>query len=582
MKVNTALSFLCLGAALWLASDDERQRSRRILGFLVAIIAGATLSEYAFHANFGIDQFLFRDTRSPSLSAYPGRMAISTAICFLFLGSAIMFLGSRKALPVRHVLVATTFAFSLVALCGYLYGVKSLYSITSFSTIGVHTSAGLMAVCVAYFLACPNEGIVAIAASDTNAGVVLRRLVPTIVVVPILIGGLVLAGQRTGLYDTPFGISLLVLGSIGCLTVLALLTARSTHCLEGERFQAVALLESREELLRIFVKSVPAGVAMFDRDMRYVQVSDRWCADYHVESCQVLGRSHYELFPDIPDRWKEVHRRALAGETLRADEDRWDREGGTTWVRWEVRPWRNLDGSLGGLLVFAEEITRRKQMEEALSDMSRKLIESQEQERARIGRELHDDIGQRLAMLAVELEQLQESPSGAQSRLPELRKELVQISDDVQALSHDLHSSKLEYLGAVAGMKSWCKEFGERQKFEVDFKSDVSSVLPSDLGIGLFRVLQEAMHNAVKHSGVRRIEVQLSQDASEVHLIISDQGVGFDVQEAMQRSGLGLVSMRERVRLLNGTIAIESKPLHGTTIRVRVPLPSENGSALTG
>ena len=91
-----------------------------------------------------------------------------------------------------------------------------------------------------------------------------------------------------------------------------------------------ALLQSREELLKIFVKNVPAGVAMLDRDMRYLQVSDRWCADYSVDSSQILGRSHYELFPDIPQRWKEMHRRALEGETLRADEDRWDREGGTT------------------------------------------------------------------------------------------------------------------------------------------------------------------------------------------------------------------------------------------------------------
>ena len=125
-------------------------------------------------------------------------------------------------------------------------------------------------------------------------------------------------------------------------------------------------------------------------------------------------------------------------------------------------------------------------------------------------------------------------------------------------------------------------DFGERQKFEVDFKSDVSSVLPAELGLSLFRVLQEAMHNAVKHSGVKRIEVQLSQDASEVHLIITDQGIGFDVHEAMQKSGLGLVSMRERVRLLKGTIAIESKPMYGATVHVRVPLQSDHRSELAG
>ena len=335
-------------------------------------------------------------------------------------------------------------------------------------------------------------------------------------------------------------------------------------------------LQAREELLKIFVKNVPAGVAMLDRDMRYLQVSDRWCADYSVlDSSQVLGRSHYELFPDIPDRWKEVHRRALAGETVRADEDRWDREGGTTWLRWEVRPWLNLEGLPGGILIFAEDITRRKQMEEVLSDMSRKLIESQEQERARIGRELHDDINQRLAMLAMELDQLQGDPSDIQSRVRRLREQTLEISSDVQALSHDLHSSKLEYLGVVGGIKSWCKEFAARHRMEIDFKDDVSSVLPFEVGLCLLRVLQEALHNSVKHSGVKRIEVQLAEKSNEVQLTVCDLGTGFDTEAAKQHGGLGLTSMQERVRLVNGTIEIRSKPMRGTTVCVRVPFKSE-------
>jgi PAS domain S-box-containing protein len=334
-------------------------------------------------------------------------------------------------------------------------------------------------------------------------------------------------------------------------------------------------LRSQEELLKIFVKNVPTAVAMLDRDMRYVQVSDRWCTDYLPGRAQILGRSHYEIFPDMPERWKEVHRRALEGETLRADEDRWDGTDGTHWARWEVRPWKTPEGAVGGILILAEDITRRKQMEESLSGMSRKLIESQEQERARIGRELHDDINQRLAMLAVELEQLHENPSEVQSRVQELRKEITEISNDVQALSHELHSSKLEYLGVVAGIKSWCKEFSQRQRMEIDFKNEVSGTLPFEVGLSLFRVIQEALHNAQKHSGVKRIEVQLREDSGEIHLVVSDLGKGFDLESAMHGRGLGLTSMQERVRLVNGTIEIQSKPMGGTTIHVRVPLASE-------
>jgi len=342
------------------------------------------------------------------------------------------------------------------------------------------------------------------------------------------------------------------------------------------------VLQSREELLKIFVKNVPAGVAMLDCDMRYLQVSDRWCADYSVDSSHVLGRSHYEVFPDMPYRWKEIHRRALEGETLRADEDRWDRKGGTTWVRWEVLPWRRADGSIGGILIFAEDITQRKQMEEALSRMSRKLIQSQEQERTRIARELHDDINQRLVMLAIELERFRIDPQEVRSRLQQLREETIAISSDVQALSHELHSSKLEYLGVVSGMKSWCKEFSERQIMDVDFRSDVASPLPFEIGLSLFRVLQEALHNAAKHSGTKRVEVQVAEHSNEVHLLVRDSGSGFDLEAAKRGSGLGLTSMQERVRLVNEAITFASKPQEGTTIHARVPLDAKVKIALAG
>ena len=123
-------------------------------------------------------------------------------------------------------------------------------------------------------------------------------------------------------------------------------------------------------------------------------------------------------------------------------------------------------------------------------------------------------------------------------------------------------------------MKSWCREFAERRKLEVDCVHGVRSALPSEIGLCLFRVLQQALDNAAKHSGVKRIDVQLHEESGEVHLIVSDSGRGFDVEAVKQGKGLGLTSMRERVRLVNGTIAIASRPMGGTTIHVRVPIDS--------
>jgi signal transduction histidine kinase len=250
-------------------------------------------------------------------------------------------------------------------------------------------------------------------------------------------------------------------------------------------------------------------------------------------------------------------------------------------VHWIVGRWQvfvNESGQAMRLIGVNVDVTRRKQAEEALWAANRKLIEAQEQERARIGRELHDDINQRLAMLAVELEELQENPAEVGSRVQELRRKTAEISGDVQALSHELHSSKLEYLGIVKGLKSWCKEFSQRQRLKVDFTSEVSSILPHELGICFFRVLQEALHNAVKHSGAKRIDVQLRQHLNEVHLIVHDPGTGFDVEAAMQGHGLGLTSMHERVRLLNGTVTIQSRPSGGTTIHACVPFRAEHDS----
>jgi len=181
-------------------------------------------------------------------------------------------------------------------------------------------------------------------------------------------------------------------------------------------------------------------------------------------------------------------------------------------VHWIVGRWQvfmDESGQAMRMIGVNVDVTQRKQAEEALWAANRKLIEAQEQERARIGRELHDDINQRLAMLALELEELQENPAEVGSRVQELRRKTVEISDDMQALSHELHSSRLEYLGVVKGLKSWCEEFAQRQRLEIDFTSEVLSVLPHELGICFFRVLQEALHNAVKHSGAKRIEVEL-------------------------------------------------------------------------
>lgn len=347
-----------------------------------------------------------------------------------------------------------------------------------------------------------------------------------------------------------------------------------------ERKLAELALHARERLLEIFVKNVPAPVAMLDRDMRYLQVSDRWCSDYLAGRAQVLGRSHYELFPDMPERWKEVHRRALAGETLRADEDHWVGQDGPHWARWEVRPWMTLEGSIGGILILAEDISRRKQMEEALSGMSRKLIEAQEQERTWIAREMHDDINQRLSVAAMELDRqgknLQASADQLRWSMAKVYKEISELSSDIHSMSHRLHSLKLDSLGLAAAAKSFCCELAERQDVEVKFSCErVPRRLPEAISLCLFRVLQEALHNAVKHSGVRHFRVSLVGSPNQISLTVCDEGRGFCPEKVLLKGGLGLTSMKERLNSVGGEFDIDARPSRGTIIRAFVPLKSK-------
>jgi signal transduction histidine kinase len=149
----------------------------------------------------------------------------------------------------------------------------------------------------------------------------------------------------------------------------------------------------------------------------------------------------------------------------------------------------------------------------------------------------------------------------------------LKIAADVQSLSHELHSSKLEYLGLVTAMRGFCKEFSKQQKAEIVFAhDDIPRSVPQEISLCLFRVLQEALQNAVKHSGVRHFDVELRDTSGAIDLTVRDSGSGFDHEGAMKTSGLGLISMAERMKLVDGQLSIDSQPDGGTTIHARVPL----------
>jgi signal transduction histidine kinase len=225
--------------------------------------------------------------------------------------------------------------------------------------------------------------------------------------------------------------------------------------------------------------------------------------------------------------------------------------------------------SLAAVIAERERVVEEDRARQAIADINRRLIVAQEEERARIARELHDDISQRLALLVCDLN---ESALASPRQAERLRMDAAQIAADVQALSHRLHSSKLELLGLARTSRTFCEDFASQQKVTVTFEeAGVPAAMPSASSVCLYRILQESLHNAAKHSGAHAMTVRLRGIPDAIELVVEDAGTGFDVDAAKAARGIGLVSMQERANLAGGTLSIVSAPGRGTRIQARVP-----------
>ena len=228
---------------------------------------------------------------------------------------------------------------------------------------------------------------------------------------------------------------------------------------------------------------------------------------------------------------------------------------------------------------FLIDISERKRVEEALVNLSGRLINAQEEERKRIARELHDDLNQRMALLSIELEQLSQrfqKPRTLRPLIHSMQTKAQEISAEIRRLSYRLHPSKLDHLGLAAAVASLCDELSSSCQLKIEYcQARLPAHLPKDVSLCLFRITQESLRNCVKHSGARKVRVVLEGDEGGIRLSVSDDGCGFDTESGALDRGLGFTSMRERLRLVGGRLRIYSRPLRGTRIEISVPLNGE-------
>jgi len=351
-----------------------------------------------------------------------------------------------------------------------------------------------------------------------------------------------------------------------------------------ERKDAQTASRESEERFRYLFAQASIGIALESIEGRILEVNPAFC--------QMIGYSREELLTlscvqlTVPD--DEEIEKVLFDELFRglrssyAMEKRFYRKDGSQmWGQVSVSLLNANHGSAPLVIGMVSDITAQKMAEASLHQRDRelqqlagRLIEAQEEERARISRELHDDIGQRVALLATEVDLAARRKPAARKQpvasiLPKLQGELDAIATDIHELSHELHSASLQHAGLKVALRDLCSKYWHKHRLAIDLHAPkLHSTLPPDVALCLFRVAQEALANVLKHGNTKKAQVKLIQDSRKVRLTVKDFGIGFD--PSIQSGGIGLISMRERLSLCGGALFVKSAPNRGTEITAEV------------
>jgi PAS domain S-box-containing protein len=345
-----------------------------------------------------------------------------------------------------------------------------------------------------------------------------------------------------------------------------------------ERSLAEEALRESEERFRLIANTAPVMIWMTAEKL-ITYLNQTWLDYTGLPSDAVLGQRQTEvLHPDEAERCREIYAKAFEQrEPFQMEHLLRRHDGEYRKVVTTGAPRYNVDGSFAGYIGTAVDITERKLAEEALSTVSQKLIEAHEEESTRIARELHDDVNQRLAMVSLRLGYLKQGPPASAAHLKheigEIGQAIADLVTDIQALSHDLHPPRLELLGLEAAATGFCEELSNRHGVTIDVHfENIPKALPQEISLCLYRVLQEALQNVVKHSTSRQAHVSLNSHTNTINLTVKDSGAGFHPHEAMKGPGLGLTSMKERLKVIGGQLSIQSQPGRGTIIHAVAPL----------
>jgi two-component system NarL family sensor kinase len=347
-------------------------------------------------------------------------------------------------------------------------------------------------------------------------------------------------------------------------------------------FDITAIKRAEQQLLErtmyldALIANSPLGIVTKDEQNRVVFCNPAFERMFHYAQSELRGQDIDHIIAS--HELEEASRMTDAireGGVIHATAERRRKDG--TLIDVELHGIRVYSGDtfIGAFAIY-QDITERRRSEEKLQTLRNRLTRMQEEERSRIARDLHDDIGQRLALLTIDLEQMklaaQQNGAALARELEALARNASEITSDVHNVSRRLHPSQVELLGLASALNNFCREFANRNSMRIQFTSAcLTCKIPEEASLCLFRVAQEAVRNVHKHSGCREALVELDEISGSLRLRISDRGAGFDPTSAEASQGLGLLSMEERLRSMGGELFVHSRPGGGTCIEASIP-----------
>jgi len=352
--------------------------------------------------------------------------------------------------------------------------------------------------------------------------------------------------------------------------------------------EAELALRGSEARTRAILRALPDLMFLQDRDGRYLDYYARDAADLLVPPKQFLGRRQDEIMPpELADRLNSVLAAALESSGPEEVEYTLPIQGGVR--HYEARLVRCGDSVLS--IVRDVTVARRQQAalaerEEQLRALAARLLTAQEEERRRVAREIHDDAGQQLAALAFGVSALrrrmEDALPGESAALEALEHAIEMLAGSIRGISHRLHPSVLEFAGLAAALRSHCGEAAEGMRVEIHLEVGPRvERVPHDTSLAAYRIVQEALRNVARHAGAANAWVTVSRARGELRVRVRDDGHGMG-HAPPAFGGLGLVSMRERARLVGGTLRVTSPPRGGTCIEARLPVRASRSAAPPG